>query len=222
MVQTGNPPHCRERGVVTRYRIIVLIFALVGALLGAAAGFLLAPHPHRYGASANVVLLPPTGLSSAESASFWEVITRGQVTRTAAVVYDDPRWLASAANAASVPQSQLALTVGALPDTTMLTATMSADSPAAAEAALNDLLTAATPEVGSLVVPFVVKVLWPPRGSAKPLPLPSRVQVAAAGALGGLLLVSGIGWGVVLYRNRAGGVDSAADRADDDSAQALR
>ena len=135
------------------------------------------------------------------------MLTRGQVTRTAALVYDDPRWLPSAAKAANVSQRELTLTAAAVPETTMLVVTVTADSPGATEAALNDVLNAATANVTSLVQPYVVKVLWPPQGSAVRVPEPSRVQVGAAAALGGLLIGGGLGW--FFWRRRTGAVAPA-------------
>src|SRR3569623_1997508 len=108
---------------MAKYRVTLAAFAVIGALLGAALGYVLAPHPHRYQASARVALLPAPDLTIAEASPFWEVLTRGQITRTAAVLYNDPRWLPSAANAAKVPQSELSLTSAALPATTILTVT---------------------------------------------------------------------------------------------------
>lgn len=179
---------------MTRHRVPISVLAVVGAVLGAGLGFLLAPHANRYTASANVALLPPPNLTTVDSSNFWEVLTRGQVSRTAAVVYDDPRWLTSAASAARVPQDELALTAAALPETTMVSITVQAGSPAAAEAALNDVLTNATPEVTSLTVPYVIRVVWPPENNAVRVALPGPSQVVAAGALGGLLIGGGIGW----------------------------
>jgi hypothetical protein len=185
---------------MVKYRVAIAAFAVIGAVLGAALGFLLAPHPHRYQAAARVALLPAADLTTEEASAFWEVLTRGQITRTAAVLYNDQRWLPSAANAAKVPQDQLSLTAAALPDTTVLTVTVDAGSAKAAEAALNDVLTNATPEVTSLAAPYAVKVLWPPEGGAQPVPIPGKTQVAAAGALGGLLVGGGVGWLVLRAR----------------------
>lgn len=183
-------------------RITVAVFALVGAFVVGALGYFLAPQPHRYQATAQVAMLPPPDLTSAQSSSFWEVLTRGQITRTAAVLYNDPRWLPSAANAAKVPRSELSHTAMALPDTTMLVITVEAGSPTAAEQALLDVLTTATPEVVALSAPFNVKVLWPPAGSGYPVPVPGAKQVAAAGALAGLMLGGGLGWFFLRSRRR--------------------
>jgi hypothetical protein len=179
---------------MTKPRIMIAVLALIGAVLGAGIGAVAAPGSSRYVAEANVAFLPAPELTMVEASDFWEVLTRGQVTRTAAIVYDDPRWLTSAANAAKIPRDDLTLNAAALPETTILTVTVSAGSAAAAEAALNNVLVTATPEVSALAEPYFVKVMWPPEGSASPEPTPGRMQVAAAGALAGLLAGGGIGW----------------------------
>ncbi|EHB55958.1 hypothetical protein MycrhDRAFT_3152 [Mycolicibacterium rhodesiae JS60] len=186
---------------MTKSRIVIALFVLAGAILGGLLGALATPEASRYTASANVALLPGRDLTPAEASSFWDVLTRGQVTRTAAIVYDDSRWLPSAAKAANVPQSELTLTAAALPETTMLRVTVTAPSSAAAETGLNDVLTTATAEVTSLAAPYFVDVLWPQKGTAVQAFASSRVQVAAAGALGGLLVAGGIGWFIVRRRS---------------------
>lgn len=196
---------------MTRRRIMIAVLALVGAVLGAGLGAVVAPGPNRYVAEANVALLPAPELSMAEASDFWEVLTRGQVTRTAAIIYDDPRWLSSAADAAKVSRDDLTLTAAALPETTMLSVTVTAGSAAAAMTALNNVLVSATPEVSSLAAPYLVKVLWPPEDSAYPQASPGRAQVAAAGALAGLLVGGGVGW--ALQRRRR--VTEASGRLSD-------
>lgn len=179
---------------MTKLRFVIILFALIGAVLGAIFGALAAPTAQRYTASVNVALTPGPDLTTAESSSFWEVLTRGQISRTAAVVYDDPRWLTSAAKAAEVRQSELTLSASALPDTSIVAITVTANSPAAAEAALSDVLTTSTPHVASVTEPFLAKALSSTQGSANPVPLPGRAQVMAAGALAGLLGGGSIGW----------------------------
>ncbi|WP_236147335.1 hypothetical protein [Mycolicibacterium sp. CH28] len=193
------------------------VFALVGALIGAAVGALAAPPPSKFTASANVALLPPADLTAQEASSFWEVLTRGQVTRTAAVLYADTRWLSSAAKSAKVSPNELSLTAGALPETTMLTVTVTAPSSTAAEAALNDVLTTATPEVSALASPYDVKVLFPLEGSAVPVPVPGKAQLAAAGGIGGLLVAIGVSWVIARRRRNATvPVGVAADTVDEE------
>lgn len=179
---------------MSKNRIALIICALIGAVLGAGLGFMLAPNSHRYEVSAKVGLLPAANLTTEKASAFWEVLTRGQVTRTAAVVYRDNRWLPAAAQAAKVHSSELSLTAKALPETTFVEVTVEAGSAAAAESALTDVLTTATPEVTSVVIPYTMKILWPPPRSARVVPAPSSFQVASAGAIGGLFLGAGIGW----------------------------
>ena len=200
------------------YRNAIPALALIGALLGAALGFLLTPDTGRYKATADVAFVPAANLTTVEASNFWEVLTRGQVSRTAAVVYEDPRWLSSAANAAKVGEYELTLTAAALPETTIVEVTVQAPSPAAAEAALNDVLTTATAEVASIASPYAVRVLWPPKGSAVPLALPGRTQIMAAGVLAGLMAGGAAGW--LLVRRRGGSPAPkhySADPIDDEA-----
>ena len=187
---------------MTKKRVTIAVFALVGAFVAGALGYFLAPQPSRYQAMATVVLLPPPDLTPAVSSSFWEVLTQGQVSRTAAVLYNEPRWRTSAAKAANVARSELTVTAMALPDTTVLTVTVEAGSPAAAESALLDVLNTATPEVSALATPYNVKVLWPPPASSYPVPVPGPTQVGAAGGLLGLMVGGGIGWLYLRPRSR--------------------
>lgn len=207
---------------MTKRRIIISGFALVGTVLGVVFGALTAPTAERYTASVNVAMIPAPTLTTVEASSFWEVLTRGQISRTAAIVYEDPRWLASAAKAANVRQSDLTLTASALPDTSVIAVTVTASSPAAAEAGLSDVLMTAAPEVAAVTAPFLAKVLSPTQGAAQPVPLPNRSQVAAAGALAGLLAGGSIGWYVL--RRRSGprvADDPSADTVPTDDALQL-
>lgn len=185
---------------MTKRRLAIALFAVVGAFIGAVFGVLMTPNTVRYGAWADVVLVPPPELSSAEASSFWEVLTGGQISRTAAIIYGDARWLPPAAAAAGVPQRALDVEAYALPETTMLVVTAQADSQAAADSALDSVLTTATPEVSSVLSPYFVKVLWPRQDD--PITGPGKKQFAAAGALGGLLVCGGLGW--LLVRRRFG------------------
>lgn len=197
---------------MTKQRFVIILFALSGTVLGAAFGALVAPTAQRYTASVNVALIPGPNLTTEESSSYWEVLTRGQIARTAAIVYEDTSWLTSAARAANVRQSDLTLTASALPETSLLSVTVTANSSAAAEAALSDVLTTASPQVASVTAPFLAKALSPTEGSAHPVPVPGRAQVAAAGALAGLLGGGSIGW---YFLRRRRGPQVADDRSSD-------
>ncbi|MCH9731672.1 MAG: hypothetical protein K0U84_18680 [Actinomycetia bacterium] len=187
---------------MTKRRLIIFLLAFVGAVVGAAAGVFATPDSTRYATGTNVVLVPPPGVSSAEASSFWEVLTPGQISQTAAIIYEDTRWLSSAASAANVPQNELTLFAYAQPETTLLTVWVEANSAAAAESAMSDVLTTATPEVSSILAPNSVKVLWPEKAS--PVSGASKVQFGAAGAVGGMLVYGGLGWVLMRQRRRPG------------------
>ncbi len=197
---------------MTKRRLVVLLFAFAGAFIGAILGALATPQSSRYEAWVNVVLVPPPDMSSAEASSFWEVLTNGQISRTAAIIYYDDRWLPSAASTAKVPQSELTLAAYAQPETTLLTVVAEANSSAAAESALNDVLTTATPEVSSVLAPYFVKVLRPVHGGA--VPGPGKTQFAAAGAFGGLLVCGGLGWFLLLRPRSQGDPEDEPDEID--------
>ena len=185
---------------VARWAVVVLC-TLIAAVLGAVLANALAPHDVRYRSTANVAILPAPDLSMADASAFWEVLTRGQVNRTAAIVYgESAAWLPSAAAVAGVAQRDLTLTATAVPESTMVEVSIEAPSAAAADAALRDVLNSAGPKVTAVTVPFVVNVLGPQDGASTPLTGLSQTQIVAAGATAGAALGLGVGW--LISRNR--------------------
>ncbi|MET0452914.1 MAG: hypothetical protein ABW137_13880 [Mycobacterium sp.] len=169
-----------------RWQARAAIYALVGLVIGVIVG-LAAPLPTHYQAEARVALLPAANLSIADSSSYWEVLSRGQVPHTAAVVYGDAKWLQSAASAANVGPSDLTLTAGPMPDTTLVLLTVDAPSAAAAQSALSDVLAKATPEVAALSAPFTLRVVATPEGNTTAIG-PQRLQVVVVAGVIGLLI----------------------------------
>lgn len=178
---------------------IVAICAVIGLVIGGVVGLRI-PVPTTYRATAQVALIPGTDLTTADASAYWEVLTQGQVSRTAATVFADPRWDASAATAAGVDASSLKLTAGAVPETTMVSITADAPSAHAAQAAVADLLDKATPEVSAVSAPFKVRVVSQ-SDNATPMTT-SRKQLILAAALGGLVLGAAVGIGVAWLRSR--------------------
>ncbi|OLO99734.1 hypothetical protein BVU76_24220 [Mycolicibacterium porcinum] len=178
---------------------VVVICAVIGLVVGGAAGFLM-PVSTTYRATAQVALVPGPNLTTADASAYWDVLTQGQIPRTAATVFADPRWRASAASAAGVDPSALTLTAGAVPDTTMVSITADAPTAQAADAAVADLLAHATPEVAAVSAPFQVRVVSPPDGAWAMTT--SRSQLIMTGALGGLLCGAAAGFGVTWLRAR--------------------
>lgn len=171
--------------------------ALAGALLGGIIGAIAAPKPTHFSATATVVISPDYTKSGGDMQAFWSVLNRGQVTRQAAILFQDAHWIPKAATAADVQASDVTLQSYMLPETMMVKITVITTSLHAADAALNELLSTAVPAVEKVISPFAVGVVWPLPRSARPLPVPGRSQVAAAGALGGglagLLLAAAYG-----------------------------
>lgn len=177
---------------------LVAIFAIIGGVLGGIAGTQL-PNAPTYRATAQVALVPGPDLTTADSSAYWEVLTQGQVPRTAATVLSDPRWHAGAAAAAGVDPSELTLSAGAVPDTTVVSITADAPSEHAAQSAVADLLEKATPEVKAVSAPFQLRVISPPSTTAMAT---SPIQLILIGGIIGLILGGVVGIGVTWLRSR--------------------
>ena len=63
--------------------------------------------------------------------AFWSVLNRGQMTRQAAILFQDPRWIPDVAAAADVPDEDVTLQSYVLADTIVLKVTVITTSPAA-------------------------------------------------------------------------------------------
>jgi hypothetical protein len=198
---------------MNKRRLFIIVLALIGAVVGAGLAIAATPKSTRYEIEAQVALVPAPDLTLAEASGFWEVLTRGQMTRTAAILYQDWKWLPAAAEDAKVPYGSITLTAAALPETTLLTVTVTADTKDAARTALTSILNNATPEVASMVQPYFVKILWPRDDAAHLLPGPDSTQLAAGGGLGGLLLGGAAGY--FLARSRMRRAERAETPAED-------
>lgn len=178
---------------------LVATAAVVGALIGGVAGMLI-PLTTHYQAAAQIAMVPGADLTTADASAYWEVLTQGQVSRTAATVFSDPRWKPSAVSASGVDDSEITLTAGAIPDTTMVSITADGPSAHAVQAALSDLLDKAMPEVTAVSAPFTARIVSQPinvTGTSVP-----RVQAELAGAVGGLVIGAAAGIGFSWLRRR--------------------
>ena len=173
-------------------RTVVALLALAGAFLGGIVGVLAAPKPTHFSATATVVMSPDAIKTGGEMSAFWSVLNRGQMTRQAAILFQDPRWIPDVAAAADVPDEDVTLQSYVLADTMVLKVTVITTSPTA-DAALNELLITAAPAVEALVQPFAVDVLRPLPNSAKTVPVPPKSQLGAARILWGGLAAFVVG-----------------------------
>ena len=190
----------------------IVAAALAGLLIGVLVAVQVTSAPPRYRATSTLALLPGPQLATAELPDYWEVLSRGQATRTSALVLGQPRWLAAASIDSGDPAAALALAAGAIPDTSLISVTMEADTSKSAELALRSVIQAASTEAAGVSGPFVLNVVGAPEGSAVSL-TPDEAPVLVAGGLAGLLIGAGLGLvaerALVARRPRRGG--SAAD-----------
>lgn len=197
-----------------RPRVTILVCAIIGLLIGVALAALLSLLPSRYEATATLALTPEAGRGTTEDSALWEVLSRGQATRTTALVLSSPRFLPEGA-----AESGMSLTVGALPETTLIQAHLTASRPEVAEAVLDYVLKRAIPEASGVSGPFALKVVDPPEGSAKLISTGPVQQFLSLG-LGGLLLGVGLSYGALRWAHPADEPTGPIDEPEtDDSAE---
>lgn len=182
-----------SRTGVARTCLIVGILATLGMLMGAVSADALTNRQNRYTAQATLAMLPARDLPLEQVSNFWEVLNRGQATGSAAIVLQDNRWLASAAAAAGVSRSDLVLSAGAIPETTLVTVTMTAQSAEAAEAALATVLADAVGPAAEVSGPFRLETVVPPDGSATAMS-PTPIQVFGTLGIAGALIGAAAGY----------------------------
>ncbi|WP_018601513.1 hypothetical protein [Mycobacterium sp. 155] len=176
----------------TRAWLVVVLLAAFGLSTGVAIAYVFTGRSEQFTAQATLAMLPAADIPVEEIPSFWEVLNRGQATRSAAIVLEDNRWLASAAESSQVPISSLTLKAGVIPDTTLITVTMRASSPSVAERALDSVLTDAIGFAASVSGPFRLEIVGSPHGSARSAGTGSAKMFGALG-LAGLLVGAGAG-----------------------------
>lgn len=200
----------------------VAVTALIGALAGIGVGFVSAGDTDRYESTATVAIVPFPGLPEDLSADFWQVLSEGQVVRTAAVIYSDGERAASAAAALGVPGTDVELSASALVDTALVQVSVQSDSAATSDAALAIVLGSAGDAAADILRPFVIS-----EASVQPAELArsgAALQWIGAATVSGALLGAGMGLilsgflrrgheGGEVMRDEAGprDVDSAVD-----------
>ena len=186
------------RRLFIRAWLIVAVFATIGLGLGMLGASVWNSRGERFTAEATVAMLPAQDVSASEASNLWEVLNRGQATRTAAVVLGDAKWLDGAASASGEPKSDLSVSAGAIPDTTLITVTMKANSAKAAEVALQEVLDNAMGTAATVSGPFGLQVVASPSGTAHSMRA-NPVRMLAAFGIAGLLV--GAGCGVLVNRS---------------------
>jgi hypothetical protein len=178
--------------IAARSWLMVVIFGLVGLAAGLIAAHLYSGTQERVKAQATLSMLPGPEVPASTLPDYWDVLNQGQPTRSAAIVLADTHWLNSAARAAGVPRSELELAAGAIPETSLITVTMKADSPEAAERALDSVLKQASSLAASASGPYILETVTPPIGSARSI-MPTQAQWVTGLGIGGFLVGAGLG-----------------------------
>lgn len=216
-----------NRTLLARTSFIVTTFAVLGLLIGVLCTYAFTGRAERFAAQATLAMLPGPEVAVADTPAFWEVLNAGQATRSAAIVLADSRWLDEAALTAGVSKSTLSLTAGAIPQTTLITVTMKADSAGAADAALDAVLADAIGLAATVSGPFRLQTVTTPTAQSVG---PKNIQVLGAMGIAGLLLGAGGGFlisrsprerlalgrgeGIRRQHPRKGTLTAAADRVE--------
>ncbi|SDH06260.1 lipopolysaccharide biosynthesis protein [Pseudonocardia oroxyli] len=175
----------------------IALLGALGLVLGLAGAYFYTSGPQTYRAHAVLAMLPGPSVSTTEQAGVWEVLSRGQATRTGAIVLNQPQWLDRAADRVGVAPRSLTLAAGAVPDTTLIDVTLDAATPDVAERALTAVLLEASGPAAEVSGPFALDVIQPAAGTAEPLaasPTPTFLGLGLGGAL------VGVGLGFLLER----------------------
>ncbi|CAM3983301.1 hypothetical protein [Smaragdicoccus niigatensis] len=192
MSERSRTPAGVKLAVTNRPKTVIAALALVFMAVGLLAAFALSLQPAKYQATATIAMTPEDRSDPVSEAGLWEVLSRGQATRTSALVLGSTRFLPSDAL-----KSGVVYEVGAVPETTLIEAKVTAGSPAEAEAVLKNALDAGLTTAQGISGPFALRVVTPVEGSAvRTSSSPKQLLIA----LGGGGLVAGAGLGFVLVR----------------------
>ena len=186
--------------LLARTRLVVTTLATIGLLTGVLVAYVTV-REERFMARATLAMLPAPEVPPEAALNFWEVLNRGQATRTAAIALEDPRWLGVAAEETNVSESELALSAGAIPNTTLINVTMEANSKWVAEQALNTVLKAGVSYAATVSGPFKLETITAVDGKADPMG-PDRIKTLATLGIAGLLI--GAGAGLFISRSAQG------------------
>lgn len=191
------------RFLLPRARRLVVTLAIIGLLIGGLTAFFTL-REGRFTAQATLAMLPGPDVPPQEALAFWEVLNRGQATRTAALTLQDPRWLALMSEATNVPASEFALSAGAIPDTTLIEISVQASSAWAAERGLGTVLADGVAYAARVSGPFAIEVGSVEYDQVSSL-TPGLVQQVGAFAIAGLLIGAGAGFLIGRSREAGGG-----------------
>lgn len=188
---------------------IVVTMAVVGSLLGLGVGAHLTTGSERFEATAKIAIVPAANLPEDLAADFWQVLSEGQIVRTAATIYENELWVNATADELGVPSSELALTASAMVDTTLVEVSVESDSAETSDVALTMVLADAGVSAAEILHPFVIsEASMQPAAPARP---GAAVQIIGATAVAGAMAGAGIGIVGSRFRRREDPSDHITD-----------
>ncbi len=167
-----------------------IIVGVAVALIIIAAGFALAlTTPKVWTAESQLVVLPSAKLDAADSAAFYETLSRGQLVGTFAEVSGNHRFQQQAADQLKLStQQQKGLTseVSVVPDTSVILFRVSATDSLVAERTADEMNTVSRIYLAGLSKPYQTQAVSTAEGAAY-LSSTSPTTLAAAGVVVGLV-----------------------------------
>jgi capsular polysaccharide biosynthesis protein len=168
--------------VAARRRSAVIAGLLVGLLVLIGGGVAWQQYPSEYRAATTLVVLP-TG-DAADSASFYDTLSQGQIVTTLAQIID-----LQGSPAVTAGDVDADISVDVVPDTALIRITATSADAAAAELAADSVLEGAQPYFEQAVDPYGVEVVQSAEGTASRTGLPAS---ALAGVVVTVALVAGV------------------------------
>jgi hypothetical protein len=180
-------------------------------------GVLLAARADKWSANASVVVLPTQDLDPGSAAGYYETLSRGQMVETIAEIIRLPQLTRASEDGlrlSPADRSNVGVSVGVVPNTAMITTTVTAGKAVVAENLANQILGGATFYIGQLNSPYVIDGVSSAAGTAK------RSGVGTATLFGALLigaLMLGLAAQQLVYQvvvarqRRRGGEPATAD-----------
>jgi len=199
---TDDERYPRRAGAVRRSLAGVL--AGVVAALGVAlvSGFYAAAQDSEWTAESRLLVGPGLQADSASISGYYETLSRGQVTATAAEIVAEPQQLRAAARGTDLPPAAAAdARVTVVPGTSLVSVSVTAPRPLLAERFADEVVRESVPVVNALLAPYAGTPLGSAEGSAEVTGM-STPQVAAMIAL--LAVVAGVAVQQVVHQLSGG------------------
>jgi len=149
-------------------RISIIVGMVVAGLIVIAGGILALNTKVKWTAEAVVVVLPAADLDAADSAAYYETLSRGQIIATFAEVADNLRFEQQAEESLGLDDAQRAAVstkVSVVPDTSVILIQATAETAAVAEQVADQTTTLASGYLAGLSKPYRTDVVHSAQGS---------------------------------------------------------